>query len=81
MFFRTKKINNSPVLQLVRSFRDRRGKVMQKVLVSLGGLPAPPRDRKEIAREIESKLDGHQSLFPLKALGLEMVGHYNEEDR
>lgn len=67
MFFRTKKINNSPVLQLVRNFRDRRGKVMQKVVVSLGRLPVPSRERKEIAQEIENRLNGHQSLFPLKA--------------
>ncbi|MEM4720263.1 MAG: IS1634 family transposase [Candidatus Bilamarchaeaceae archaeon] len=66
MFFRTKKINNSKVLQLVKNFRDNRGKVKQKVIVSLGNMPIPVRYRKEIAQEIESRLNGLQSLFPLK---------------
>ncbi len=50
MFFRTKKINRSPVLQLVKSFRDSRGRVRQKVIVSLGSLPVPSRERKEKTR-------------------------------
>lgn len=66
MFFRTKKIKKSTVLQLVRSVRDRRGKVSQKIVVSLGNLPVPCRERKEIAREVENRLEGYQSLLPLK---------------
>ncbi|MCX6985964.1 MAG: IS1634 family transposase [Lentisphaerae bacterium] len=66
MFFRTKKIKKSTVLQLVKNMRDKRGKVSQKIVVSLGNLPVPNRERKEIAQEIENRLAGHQSLFPLK---------------
>ncbi len=53
------------MLQLVEGRRDRRGKVRQKVIVSLGNLGVPCRERKEIALEIENRLNGHQSLFPL----------------
>ena len=66
MFFRTKKIKKSTVLQLVKNMRDKRGKVSQKIVVSLGNLPVPNRERKEIAQEVENRLAGHQSLFPLK---------------
>ena len=65
MYFRTKKTKTTPVLQLVEGYSDRRGKVIQKVVASFGNLPVPNRERKEIAQEIENRLAGHQSLFPL----------------
>lgn len=67
MYFRTKKTKTTPVLQLVESKRDKKGNVRQKIIVSLGNLPVPNRDRKAIAAEIESHLKGEQSLFPLSA--------------
>jgi hypothetical protein len=66
MFFRTKKIKNSSVLQLVRSYRDRRGKVKQEVVVSLGKLNVPDREKNQIAQAIEERLAGQESLYPLK---------------
>ncbi len=65
MYFRTKKTKTTPVLQLVEGYRDLRGKVVQKVIASFGNLPVPNRERREIAQEIENRLAGHQSLFPL----------------
>ena len=65
MNFRMKKTKTTPVLQLVEGRRDHRGKVRQKVVASFGNLPVPNRERKEIAQEIENRLAGHQSLFPL----------------
>jgi len=65
MYFRTKKTKTTPVLQLVEGHRDGRGKVRQKVVASFGNLPVPNRERKEVAQEIENRLAGHQSLFPL----------------
>lgn len=67
MFFRTKRIKNSSVLQLVESYRDNIGKVKQKIVVSLGKLHVPNRERKEIAKAVEDRLSGQESLFPLRA--------------
>lgn len=67
MYFRTKKTNTTPVLQLVRGDRDACGKVRQKIVVSLGNLPVPSRLRKEIAEELESRLSGQESLLPASA--------------
>lgn len=67
MYFRTKKTKSTPVLQLVRGDRDQRGKVRQKVIVSLGSMPVPPRYRKEIAAELENRLAGQENLLPVGA--------------
>ena len=37
MFFREKKTSSKPTLQLVESYRNARGKVSQRVVVSLAG--------------------------------------------
>ena len=67
MYFRLTKTKSTPVLQLVRGYRDKRGKVRQKIVVSLGGMPVPSRLRKEIAAELENRLDGQESLLPASA--------------
>jgi len=65
MYFRLTKTKSTPVLQLVRSYRDDRGKVRQKIVVSLGSMSVPRHLRKEIADELENRLNGQQSLLPV----------------
>lgn len=67
MYFRTKKTNTTPVLQLVRGDRDGGGKVRQKIVASLGNMPVPTRLRKAVAEGIESRLAGQESLLPASA--------------
>lgn len=63
MFFREKKSRGSLILQLVENSRDNRGKVRQRVVVSLGGLIVPDEHRKAVAYEVSLRMAGYQRLF------------------
>ena len=63
MYFRLTKTKTSPVLQLVKSFRDEEGRPRQKILISLGGSEIPKELWKEVAQEIENQLRGIRCLF------------------
>jgi len=67
MYFRLTRTKSTPVLQLVRGYRNKRGKVCQEIVVSLGNMPVPADYRKEIAQELENRLSGQESLFPIPA--------------
>jgi transposase len=63
MFFREKRSRKSVVLQLVESHRNGRGKVRQRVVVSLGGLVVPDEYRKAVAHEVSQRMAGYQRLI------------------
>lgn len=63
MFFREKKTAKKPVLQLVENRRNAKGKVRQKVVVSLGGCPVPDEYRKAVASEVTQRAAGYQRIL------------------
>ncbi len=63
MFFREKKTSKQPILQLVESYRDARGKVSQRVVVSLAGCWVPDELRKLVAVELTHRAQGYQRIF------------------
>jgi transposase len=77
MFFRTKMIKNTPLVQLVESYRNAEGQPRQRVVASLGDTKLPESEKKAIARSVEQHLRGTQELFPsdLSKEGAEWVRH------
>ena len=65
MYVREKQTRTTPVLQLVKGYRDLNGKVKQKIVVSLGNVPMPDYIRKTVADEVENRMNGYQRLLPL----------------
>jgi len=63
MYFRTKTVKNTPLVQLVESFRNAEGKPRQRVVVSLGNAQIPEAERKAISRSVEARLRGESDLF------------------
>ena len=63
MFFRMTKTRTTPVLQLIRSFRDSEGRPCQKVVLSLGDPNLPKNLWKPVAKELGDRLKGIKSLF------------------
>ena len=64
MFFRTKTINGSKLVQLVESYRNTEGQPRQRVVVSLGDAQLPQAEMPTIARVVENHLDGRTELLP-----------------
>ena len=75
MFFREKTVRATSVLQLVESYRNEEGLPRQRVLASLGDAAVPTDERGIIAKAVELRLRGEQSLFParLSRVGAEWV--------
>lgn len=65
MFFRTKTVRGTPVLQLVESYRNPEGLPRQRVLASLGDASVPVEERGAIAKAVEMRLRGEEALFPI----------------
>ncbi len=63
MFFRTKFIKGTPLLQLVESYRNPEGQPRQRVVVSLGDAKLPPNQEQLIARCVEQHLLGQPDLL------------------
>ena len=63
MYFRTKTIKNTPLVQLVESYRNAEGLPRQRVVVSLGDAQVPAAEQKTIARAVEARLRGEPELF------------------
>ena len=66
MYFRTKKTPSGRVLQLTESYRNTEGKPRQRVVVSLGDAPIEKKDRKLIAKMVETRMYGYRDLFEHK---------------
>ena len=63
MFFRTKSIKGTPLVQLVESFRNAEGLPRQRVVASLGDVTIPEDQRRLIAKAVERQLCGNAELF------------------
>ena len=63
MYFRTKKIKNTPLVQLVESYRNDAGQPRQRVVVSLGDVYIPEDEKKTIAHVVEKRMRGEYDLF------------------
>ncbi len=63
MFFRTKSIKGTPLLQLVESFRNPEGLPRQRILASLGDARLPEAEKTLIARALEDHLSGKLPLL------------------
>jgi transposase len=66
MFFRTKTVRGTTVLQLVESYRNAEGLPRQRVLASLGDASVPVEERGAIAMAVELRLRGEELLFPAR---------------
>lgn len=62
MYFRTKKIKNTSLVQLVESYRNAEGQPRQRVVASLGDAKLPENELKAIAQAVEYKLLGQEKL-------------------
>jgi len=67
VFFRTKKIKGTPLVQLVESYRNAEGSPRQRVVASLGDAEIPVEEKALIAGEVTRRLrggdDGQQDWF------------------
>ena len=63
MYFRTKTVKNTPLVQLVESFRNAEGLPRQRVVVSLGDVQIPAEEQKAISRAVEARLRGEPELL------------------
>jgi transposase len=66
MFFRTKTVRGTAVLQLVESYRNPEGLPRQRVLASLGDASVPVEERGAIAKAVEVRLRGEVPLLPIR---------------
>ena len=66
MYFRTKTIKGTPVVQLVESFRNPEGQPRQRILASLGDAHLRDAEKSGIARAVEDHLLG-KSPLPIDA--------------
>ena len=64
MFFRTKTVRGTPVLQRVESFRNPEGLPRQRVLASLGDASVPADERGAIAKAVELRSPRKRGQVP-----------------
>ncbi|MFZ4398144.1 MAG: IS1634 family transposase, partial [Kiritimatiellia bacterium] len=64
MFFRLKPTRSGQVLKLIESYRDDTARPRHRAVASLGNAPLAPADWKLIAKAVEDRLYGHDSMFP-----------------
>lgn len=63
MYFRTKTIKGTPLLQLVESYRNEEGQPRQRVIASLGDTQLPEEEKKAIAKAVKLRLQGQENWF------------------
>ena len=63
MFFRTKTVKGTALVQLVESFRNAEGQPRQRVVASLGDASVPEAEKHRIARVVENHLSGNGDLL------------------
>jgi hypothetical protein len=63
MYLARKTTPSTPVLQLLRSYRNADNKPRHEVIISLGDLPIPREDFKAVSKELDRIISGQQSLF------------------
>jgi transposase len=77
VFFRTKQIKGTPLLQLVEAYRNTEGQPRQRVVASLGNASLPAGDPRRLAKAVEDQLNGQAGLLDeaLTAETAAWVGH------
>jgi transposase len=63
VFFRTKQIKGTPLVQLVEAYRNTEGQPRQRVVASLGNASLPAGDPRRLAKAVEDQLNGHTGLL------------------
>lgn len=63
MYFRTKTVKGTPLVQLVESYRNSESQPRQRVIASLGDATLPEEEKRAIAKAVESALSGQCNLF------------------
>jgi hypothetical protein len=63
VFFRTKQIKGTPLLQLVEAYRNAEGQPRQRVVASLGNITLPGEHTRCIAKAVECQINGQQLLL------------------
>ena len=58
VFFRTKQIKDSQLLQLVEAYRNTQGQPRQRVIASLGNATLPAGDPRRLAKAVEDQING-----------------------
>ena len=62
VYFRTKTVKGTPLLQLVESYRNSESQPRQRVIASLGDASLPEDEKRGIAKAVESALRGADRL-------------------
>lgn len=70
MYFRTKFIKGTPLVQLVQSFRNDEGQPRQRVIASLGDAKLPEADKPLIAEAVERQLQGVRDFLDSSLSGV-----------
>jgi transposase len=63
VYFRTKIIKGTPLVQLVQSYRNSEGQPRQRVIASLGDASIPDGEKHGIAQAVEEHMQGSQDFF------------------
>lgn len=63
MFFRTKQVKGTPLLQLVEAYRNTEGQPRQRVVASLGNTALPVGDPRRLAKAVEEQINGQTGLL------------------
>ena len=63
VFFRTKQIKGTPLLQLVEAYRNTEGQPRQRVVASLGNATLPAGDARHLAKAVEDQISGQADLL------------------
>jgi len=71
MYFRTKTVKGTPLLQLVESYRNVEGQPRQRVIASLGDAALPEDEKRAIAKAVASALQGQADWLDNEALSQE----------
>jgi len=70
VYFRTKFIKGTPLVQLVQSFRNDEGQPRQRVIASLGDAKLPEADKPLIAEAVERQLQGVRDFLDSSLSGV-----------
>tara|TARA_B100001094_G_C18159527_1_gene788434 strand:- start:76 stop:1875 length:1800 start_codon:yes stop_codon:yes gene_type:complete len=68
MYFRTKTVKGTPLVQLVESYRNSESQPRQRVIASLGDASLPEDEKRAIAQAVESALSGQTDWLASEAL-------------
>jgi transposase len=68
MYFRTKTIKGTPLVQLIESYRNSESQPRQRVIASLGDAELPEDEKRAIAKAVESALRGQSDWLEVEEL-------------